>query len=144
MRIIGLIIFIAGMGIGIGANISFMIDIKSAAIVVGCTLGLLLFGGSRIGPMFSSVFRWSIPVADLLQAARDWKLAAAYLLASGVIGTLIGLVIMLKNMDDPAALGPGMAIAVLTILYGVIVGLGICLPLAVRLENRAQEQSSQS
>ena len=144
MRIIGLIIFIAGMGIGIGANISFMIDIKSAAIVVGCTLGLLLFGGSRIGPMFGSVFRCSVPAADLLQAARDWKLAAAYLLASGVIGTLIGLVIMLKNMDDPAALGPGMAIAVLTILYGVIVGLGICLPLAVRLENRAQEQSSQS
>ena len=144
MRIIGLIIFIAGMGIGIGANIPSVLDISSAAIVAGCTLGLLLFGGSRIGPMFGSVFRCSVPAADLLQAARDWKLAAAYLLASGVIGTLIGLVIMLKNMDDPAALGPGMAIAVLTILYGVIVGLGICLPLAVRLENRAQEQSSQS
>ena len=144
MRIIGLIIFIAGMGIGIGANISAMLHLQSAAMVVGGTLGLLLFGGSRIGPMFSSVFRCSIPAADLLQAARDWKLAAAYLLASGVIGTLIGLVIMLKNMDDPAALGPGMAIAVLAILYGVIVGLGICLPLAVRLENRAGEQSSQS
>ena len=144
MRIIGLIIFIAGMGIGIGANIPSVLDISSAAIVAGCTLGLLLFGGSRIGPMFGSVFRCSVPAVDLLQTARDWKLAAAYLLASGVIGTLIGLVIMLKNMDDPAALGPGMAIAVLTILYGVIVGLGICLPLAVRLENRAQEQSSQS
>lgn len=144
MRIIGLIIFIAGMGVGIGGNISSMLDLLSALFVFGCTLGLLLFGGSRIGPMFGSVFRCSVPAADLLQAARDWKLAAAYLLASGVIGTLIGLVIMLKNMDDPAAIGPGMAIAVLTILYGVIVGLGICLPLAVRLENRAQEQSSQS
>ena len=144
MRIIGLIIFIAAMGVGIGVNISSMFNVESAAIVLGGTLGLLLFGGSRIGPMFSSVFRCSIPAADLLQAARDWKLAAAYLLASGVIGTLIGLVIMLKNMDDPAAIGPAMGIAVLTILYGVILGLGICLPLAARLENRAQEQSSQS
>ena len=43
-----------------------------------------------------------------------------------------------------SSLLPGLAIAVLAILYGVIVGLGICLPLAVRLENRAGEQGSQS
>ncbi len=41
--------------------------------------------------------------------------------AFGMIGTLIGLVIMLKNMDDPAAIGPGMAIALLTTMYGAIV-----------------------
>ena len=41
--------------------------------------------------------------------------------AFGMIGTLIGLVIMLKNMDDPAAIGPGMAIALLTTMYGAII-----------------------
>ena len=86
MRIIGLIIFIAGMGIGIGTNISAMLHLECAAMVVGGTLGLLLFGGSRIGPMFGSVFRCSIPAADLLQAARDWKLAAAYRLPAGLRG----------------------------------------------------------
>ena len=55
----------------------------------------------------------------------------------GAIGTIIGLVIMLKNMDDPAAIGPGMAIAILTILYGFILAFAIALPVRSRLEDRA-------
>lgn len=53
--------------------------------------------------------------------------------AFGMIGTLIGLVIMLKNMDDPAAIGPGMAVALLTTLYGAIVANVVFLPLAEKL-----------
>lgn len=43
-----------------------------------------------------------------------------YAPAFGMIGTLIGLIIMLGNMDDPAAIGPGMAVALLTTLYGAM------------------------
>ena len=42
--------------------------------------------------------------------------------AMGMIGTLIGLVAMLLKMDDPAAIGPAMAVALLTTLYGALVG----------------------
>lgn len=52
----------------------------------------------------------------------------------GLIGTLIGLVIMLKNMDDPAAIGPGMAIALLTTMYGAICANIIFKPLANKLK----------
>lgn len=53
--------------------------------------------------------------------------------AFGMIGTLIGLVIMLKNMDDPAAIGPGMAIALLTTMYGAIIANIFLLPISKKL-----------
>lgn len=63
-----------------------------------------------------------------------------YAPAFGMIGTLIGLVIMLKNMDDPAAIGPGMAIALLTTLYGAIIANAMALPMADRLARRSAEE----
>lgn len=53
--------------------------------------------------------------------------------AFGMIGTLVGLVQMLANMDDPAAIGPAMAIALLTTLYGAILANLVCLPIADKL-----------
>lgn len=56
-----------------------------------------------------------------------------YALAWGMIGTLVGLVIMLGNMSDPNAIGPGMAVALLTTLYGAIISNMICAPLGDKL-----------
>ncbi len=60
--------------------------------------------------------------------------------AMGMIGTLIGLVAMLSNMDDPKAIGPAMAVALLTTLYGAFFANVICIPIAVKLGNRAAEE----
>jgi chemotaxis protein MotA len=60
--------------------------------------------------------------------------------AMGMIGTLIGLVQMLANMDDPKAIGPAMAIALLTTLYGAVIANAFALPLADKLELRSQEE----
>jgi chemotaxis protein MotA len=54
--------------------------------------------------------------------------------AFGMIGTLIGLVIMLKNMDDPANIGPAMAIALLTTMYGAILANIILDPVSRKLK----------
>ncbi len=62
--------------------------------------------------------------------------------AMGMIGTLIGLVQMLANMDDPKAIGPAMAIALLTTLYGAIIANAFALPLADKLELRSQEEKT--
>jgi chemotaxis protein MotA len=59
------------------------------------------------------------------------KYAPAY----GMIGTLVGLVLMLQNMDDPKKIGPGMAVALLTTLYGAVLSNMVCLPLADKLNN---------
>jgi chemotaxis protein MotA len=53
--------------------------------------------------------------------------------AFGMIGTLMGLIIMLGNMDDPGAIGPGMAVALITTLYGAIISNLFFLPFAEKL-----------
>lgn len=54
--------------------------------------------------------------------------------AMGMIGTLIGLVQMLANMDDPKSIGPAMAVALLTTLYGAIIANAVALPIAAKLK----------
>lgn len=54
--------------------------------------------------------------------------------AFGMIGTLVGLVQMLSTMDDPSTIGPSMAVALLTTLYGAIVANMVCLPIADKLD----------
>lgn len=60
--------------------------------------------------------------------------------AMGMIGTLIGLVQMLANMSDPSTIGPSMAVALLTTLYGAMLGTMVALPIADKLELRSQEE----
>ena len=59
--------------------------------------------------------------------------------AMGMIGTLIGLVAMLANMSDPKAIGPAMAVALLTTLYGAILANGFCEPIADKLKQKASD-----
>jgi len=60
--------------------------------------------------------------------------------AFGMIGTLIGLVQMLANMSNPQEIGPAMAVALLTTLYGALLANLIFLPLADKLALRSQEE----
>ncbi len=60
--------------------------------------------------------------------------------AMGLIGTLIGLVQMLANLDDPSSIGPAMAIALLTTLYGAMLAYMIFTPLASKLERTSEEE----
>ncbi|CAH0532914.1 Chemotaxis protein PomA [Vibrio stylophorae] len=60
--------------------------------------------------------------------------------AMGMIGTLIGLVAMLSNMDDPKSIGPAMAVALLTTLYGSVIANVIALPIADKLAMRKDQE----
>jgi chemotaxis protein MotA len=60
--------------------------------------------------------------------------------AMGMIGTLIGLVQMLSNMDDPKAIGPAMAVALLTTLYGAVIANAFAIPIADKLALRSNEE----
>lgn len=62
--------------------------------------------------------------------------------AMGMIGTLIGLVQMLSNMDDPKQIGPAMAVALLTTLYGAILANMFALPIADKLAVRSSEENT--
>jgi chemotaxis protein MotA len=60
--------------------------------------------------------------------------------AWGMIGTLIGLVNMLQNMSDPSSIGPAMAVALLTTLYGSLLANWICAPVGAKLKSRNEEE----
>lgn len=65
--------------------------------------------------------------------------AGEYAPAWGMIGTLIGLVLMLSNLEDPSSLGPNMAVALLTTLYGTVLANLVFLPMASNLESKTEE-----
>ncbi len=60
--------------------------------------------------------------------------------AIGMLGTLVGLVQMLNTLNDPASIGPAMAIALLTTLYGAFIAQLIALPLADKLQLKAEDE----
>ncbi|RMF20098.1 MAG: flagellar motor protein PomA [Gammaproteobacteria bacterium] len=59
--------------------------------------------------------------------------------ALGMLGTLVGLVQMLNNMEDPSSIGPAMAVALLTTFYGAFIAQLMVLPLADKLRLKAEE-----
>jgi flagellar motor component MotA len=98
---------------------TIFINVPSLLIVVGMTGCALLFTNVKTG------------------TADFWRLTRLYAMGSGGFGTLIGLVLMLVALDDPAKIGPAIAISILTVLYAVFIGYFIALP----MENRSRMAS---
>jgi len=63
--------------------------------------------------------------------------------AMGMVGTLIGLIKMLVQMDDPSSIGPAMAVALVTTFYGVILANLVFLPAAGKLKRRSNSELMQ-
>ncbi len=74
-----------------------------------------------------------------------WDTLASLGPAWGMIGTLVGLVNMLNNMDDPSAIGPAMAVALITTLYGSLLANWLATPVAnkLRVNNEAEMQQKE-
>lgn len=84
-------------------------------------------------------------IERLEEAQRVYKMLGDAGPAFGMIGTIVGLVQMLSNMDDPSTIGPAMAIALLTTLYGALLANLVALPLADKLSNKiTMEEINQS
>lgn len=74
-------------------------------------------------------------------AGRDiFDTLGKYAPAFGMIGTLIGMIMLLKNLDDPDKIGPGMATALITTFYGVIVANLLAIPVAEKLMARSRDE----
>lgn len=69
-----------------------------------------------------------------------YEKAASFAPAFGMIGTLVGLILMLGNMQDVNALAKGMATALITTLYGSLLANIVCLPVASKLKARHDEE----
>ena len=101
------------------------------------TMGVVVAGAVVSFPL-SSLREALIPGNATSSAAKTRKAMVFHRLAdlavaSGMAGTFVGLVLMLQNLDDQAAIGPAMAVALLTLLYGVAIGeLGVAQGLLSR------------
>jgi chemotaxis protein MotA len=93
-------------------------------------------------------------VRDIMELEANWQYQrhsagkkmieqmGSYAPAFGMIGTLVGLVQMLSNLSDPSQIGGGMAVALLTTLYGALMANLFCIPLAAKLDVRAKQESA--
>lgn len=80
-------------------------------------------------------------LADRHKAGKQLcDLMGKYMPAYGMIGTLVGLVAMLGNMSDPSAIGPGMAVALLTTMYGAVLANSVFLPLGDKLSVYSRQE----
>jgi len=77
-----------------------------------------------------------------LRGQKLFKFMGTTAPALGMIGTLIGLVMMLRTLDDPSTIGPSMAVALLTTFYGACIAFLFCNPIAEKLERRTQEETA--
>jgi len=68
---------------------------------------------------------------------EDWALLAP---AFGMIGTLMGLILMMVNLEDKSAIGPGMSTALITTLYGAVMANAVLTPIANKLETRGNDE----
>ncbi len=80
----------------------------------------------------SSAFRW---MAEVKAADELMQGLARYAPAFGMIGTIMGLVDLFENLQDSASLGPGMAMALLATLYGLILCYCVYMPLSQRIRS---------
>ena len=74
------------------------------------------------------------------KSANVFRKAAEVSPAMGLIGTLIGLIQMLSNLNDPNSIGPAMSVALLTTFYGAVLATMVFSPLANKLERNSDEE----
>ena len=148
--VVGFVSSVALVIIGMGYLPIFM-DFQAAVFVVGGIIGLMLFSFplhnvSSLFRYFGYTVRPPKPGADNSKIIGELEIAIvmftkmkSYAQATGWVGFLIGLVLMAGNLDDPALIGPSMAINLLTVLYGILIAYWICLPISTKLQCRLDE-----
>ena len=146
------------------ANPSYFLDFPSVLIVCGGTFSLILFSFPlqnvvSIGRYFGYTVIPPKPGADQSKVIGElekekvigelekgivmFTKMKSYAQATGWVGTLIGLVLMLGSsgpeFNEPAEIGLAAAIALLTVLYGTIIAYFICMPVSTKLQYRLDE-----
>jgi flagellar motor component MotA len=126
--LLGVLTVIIGSIVAGGGVLAF-IHIPSIVFTFGVTFFILLAS-------FGTDFLRFIPQSMLTLICHNTKpnprfaeialFASRYIIGAGLIGLLIGLIQMLQNLSDPASLGMGMAVALLTVLYAIVLSEIFC------------------
>jgi flagellar motor component MotA len=129
-------------GILSGGRLIYFLSVPSFIVVVLPAV-LLTLGNFSLREMISayaigfksgSVTRVNLEKARLVHAAMG-----KYLIASGVIGTMIGVIVMLGNLGDASAVGQGFAVSLITVLYAVVFYTIFVVPFQTGIQRRLAE-----
>ena len=137
------------------ANPSDFLNVPSVLFVVGGTLALIFFS-FPLPNVLSAVryFGYTVippkPGADNSKVIGELEIGIvffekmkSYAQATGWVGTLIGLILLLRSVgpdnNELAEISPHLALALLTVLYGTIIAYYICLPISTKLQCRLDE-----
>ena len=141
--ILALVILVIGMSFDFRnfefklGNLAYFLDLPSLIIVVIPTLGL------AIGNFSWKTYKktWSIPFgnpenyeqSELIETHKCVNYMGNMFVIMGLIGSLIGVVLILQNIDEPKMVAPAAAIAIMTLFYSVILK-GFCMHRASKIE----------
>ena len=142
--IFGLLVVVAVLvwGILLGGRLSSFVDVTSGVLVLGVTFGLLVAThglSSTVSSLFGGLGRLLVPgrcaqwtPEEAASAANIASSAIRFSLIAGVLGGFIGLVTLLQSLDDPSAMGPPMAVMVLSAFYALLLIMAWFLPVSRR------------
>lgn len=122
---IGILVWIALMVLGMGSFGLAFLDLASALIVIfpSVIVAITATSFATARKSFAIVFSRAKPAngSEARGALVFFRFLGNGALLAGALGTIIGVVIMLQNLDDLSTIGPPLAMAILTIFYGLIV-----------------------
>lgn len=135
---IGLVVFTICIGGGSIESMMDFIDYPSLLVVLVGSFGITMvsFSFEEMGTAFSHAFGSEDPNDNLAKSAYFWLAVVRNLLVVGALGTLIGLIQILENLSDPSALGPSMAVALITLFYGILFSAILPLPAFYTIQRR--------
>jgi len=124
-----------------GGSLLTYIDLPSLILVLALPICMLRFGWSftEMKNIFSSIFSSKPEKKILANAACFFNTMSKYFIFSGIVGVFIGLIAIMKNLEDPKMLGPNLAVAMITILYGSFFSLTVAIPLAAMSKKQLNE-----
>jgi hypothetical protein len=143
MRSIGFVLMVAAFTYATRDALSAMYSTEGILLVLLGTLCLVRFAGVHVWAMFRAGFSRRATEEQMQAAIFGWRMARLCALGMGLLGTLIGAILMMRNLNDPAAIGPGMSLAVTTILYAAVAA-PFYLAVQARLESRVHSPSDGS
>lgn len=124
----GIVVFVLAWAVAGAGDLMLFFDPASAIFVVGLIVGgMWMVCGPRA--CWRAVVTATLGEGDRDAAARAFTLAHQLSWGAGILGMVVSLVAMLKNMDDPSAIGPGMAVAMLPFFYAAVLAELIFNPL---------------
>ena len=139
LLLLAAMVAILGMG---GPDILWFLDIPSLILTVGfLILGLGISGQLKdfiVGLKAAYVGKHVLDKVQIEKAEYALDFGIKIVLITGVITALISFVTIMASLDDPSAMGPNLAVATLTVLYGIVLSM-VLLIFKARVHNRLKE-----